>query len=87
MKTTTSIRASKAKATADQSPQRRPLRRAAAPSGAPPEATVAAVITAATVAHPRALPNSVAVLKAPEARPCWSSPTPPVAATVRGRSR
>src|SRR5829696_10263561 len=79
MQTATSIKASNAKAMADQSPQRRPSRRASAP-----DAAVAAAITAPTAAHPRALPSSVAVLKTPEARPRSSSPTPSVAAIVRG---
>src|SRR5687768_2772946 len=64
---------------ADQSPQRRPPRRASAP-----DVAVTAAITAPTAAHPRALPSSVDVLKTPEARPRSSSPTPSVAATVRG---
>ena len=79
MQTTTSTRASTAQAVADHSPQRRPPRRAVEP-----DAAVAAAITAPTAAHPRALPNPVAVLKTPEARPRSSSPTLSVTATVRG---
>jgi hypothetical protein len=79
MQTTTSTRASTAQAVADHSPQRRPPRRAVEP-----DAAVAAATTAPTAAHPRALPNSVAVLKTPEARPRSSSPMLSVTATVRG---